>query len=126
MGSSLNNKSKLLYKDIEQYIHAEKLYLNPAISLQTIADEFNISSGYLSRLTNQNSKFNFRCFINNLRIEEAKKMLLDESFNKYTIHAIALESGFKTKSSFYTAFKKFTGTTPKAYKKQTNVSGIMN
>ncbi len=123
---NVNNKSKLLYKDIEQYIHAEKLYLDSTISLQTIADEFNISSGYMSKLINQNSKFNFNDFINNLRIETAKKMLLDESFNKYTIHAIALESGFKTKSSFYTAFKKFTGTTPKAYKKQTNVSGIMN
>ncbi|MBE9489236.1 MAG: helix-turn-helix domain-containing protein [Bacteroidetes bacterium] len=124
MGNSLNNKSKLLYKDIEQYIHVEKLYLDPPISLQTIADKFNVSSSYMSKLINKSSKCNFNDLINNLRIEAAKKMLLDKCFNQYTIHAIALEAGFKTKASFYSAFKKFTGTTPTAYIKQKNVSRI--
>ncbi len=124
MGNSLITKSKLLFKDIEQYIHVEKLYLDPTISLHTIADKFNISRSYMSKLINQNSKCNFNDLINNLRIEAVKKMLLDVSFNQYTIHAISLEAGFKTKASFYRAFKKFTGTTPTTYIKQINMYRI--
>lgn len=112
------NKGETLYNEIIQYINSEKLFLNPNISQQIIADKFNISSGYLSRLTNQNSKLNFNDYINNLRVEAAKNMLLDNDFNQYTIHSIALESGFNTKSNFYTAFKKFTKMTPSMFKKQ--------
>jgi len=119
---SSNTKGELLFKEIALYIYSEKIFLNPNISQQLIANKFNISSGYLSKLTNQNSEFNFNDYINHLRIKAAKDMLLNEEFNQYTIHAIGLESGFKTKSNFYSAFKKFTKMTPSMYKKQKNVS----
>ncbi|MCH7525678.1 MAG: helix-turn-helix transcriptional regulator [Bacteroidetes bacterium] len=109
------NKSETLFKDIYQSIITQKLYLNSYLSLQTIADEFKISSGYLSQLINNNGKQNFNDLINSLRIKEAKKMLQDKNFNKYTINAIALEAGFNSKSNFYLTFKKFTGTTPLEY-----------
>jgi len=109
------NKSEILFKDIEQSIITQKLYLNSNLSLQTIADEFNISSGYLSQLINNFGNQNFNDLINSLRIKEAKKMLQDKNFNKYTINAIALEAGFNSKSNFYLTFKKLTGTTPLEY-----------
>ncbi len=115
IGVVMVNKSEILFKDIEQSIITQKLYLNSNLSLQTIADEFNISSGYLSQLINNYGNQNFNDLINSLRIKDAEKMLQSKIFNKYTINAIALEAGFNSKSNFYLTFKKFTGTTPLEY-----------
>jgi len=69
-------------------------------------------------LVNQFSEKNFSDYINSLRVDEAKKLLKNADFEAYTIVAIGLECGFNSKSTFYTAFKKFTGQTPTAYRKQ--------
>nr|WP_298556261.1 helix-turn-helix domain-containing protein [uncultured Algibacter sp.] len=82
-----------------------------------LSKELNLSEGYISQLINKNSNLNFNDYINSLRITDAKNMLVDSEYNNYTILAIGLESGFNSKSSFYTAFKKFTGKTPVEYKK---------
>ncbi|MEW7290580.1 helix-turn-helix domain-containing protein [Aquimarina sp. 2304DJ70-9] len=52
-----------------------------------------------------------------LRIEEAKIKLTNISYNNYTIYTIALECDFKSKSNFYTIFKKHTSQTPNQFKK---------
>ena len=75
----------------------------------------NLSEGYISQLISKNSDFNFNDYVNKHRIEESKKMLNDENYKDYTITAIGLESGFNSKSSFYSAFKKFTNKTPTEY-----------
>ncbi len=103
---------------IISYIEEEKHYLNPDISLTEIATHFNISSGYLSQLFNARGDQNFNDYINELRINASKKMLLEDQFNNYTIESIGIECGFKSKSNFYTSFKKFTGKTPKNYANQ--------
>ena len=64
---------------------------------------------------------NFSDYINSYRVEEAKKLLADTTFDNYTIVAVGLECGFNSKSTFYNAFKKFTGVTPTVYKKDTIV-----
>lgn len=103
------------FEKISSYIIKERRYLNHEINLTEIASNFNISSGYLSQLFNTHSEHNFNDYINKLRIEASKKMLLEEQFENYTIESIGLECGFKSKSNFYSAFKKFTGVTPKMF-----------
>jgi len=102
---------------IEAYIHENKSYLNPYLSLNLLSNELDLSEGYISQVINKSMDQNFTDFINSLRVEDAKVMLLSEDFKNYTILSIGLESGFNSKSSFYTAFKKFTGKTPLEYKK---------
>ena len=87
------------------------------MNIAFISTELNISEGYVSQLMGKNSELNFNDYINELRIKDAEQMLRDESFDNYTITAIGLESGFNSKSSFYSAFKKFNGMTPNEYKK---------
>lgn len=102
---------------IDNLINKNKLYLNPNLNLDNLATKTGLSVGYISQLFNKHSELNFNDFINKLRIEEAKKIIIDNDFKNYTIHAISLEVGFNSKSSFYNAFKKFTGKTPIQYKK---------
>lgn len=109
------------FKNLEELIVNEKLFLKPNFKLKDIASNLNLSEGYVSQLINKNSDLNFNDFVNILRIEESKKMLKNETYNNYTITAIGLESGFNSKTSFYTSFKKFTGKTPTEYRK-----GVLN
>jgi len=71
-----------------------------------------MSVNHLSQVINQQSGKNFFKFINEYRVEEAKRLLTDQSTQKYTILAIAYDCGFNSKSSFNTIFKQYTGKTP--------------
>jgi len=112
------------YQKIHSYIIEEHKYLDMDLNLSEIAEKFSISSGYLSQLINTNSDQNFNDYINKLRIEASKKMLVETQFENYTIESIGLECGFKSKSNFYAAFKKFTGQTPKAYVKSKEIRPV--
>jgi len=109
-------KSKGFCK-LENHIKVNKSYLNSNLSLEILSIELNLSEGYISQLINKNSNLSFNDYINTLRINDSKSMLIDLNYNNYTISAIGLEAGFNSKSSFYSAFKKFTGKTPVEYKK---------
>lgn len=118
--NSLNSVSKNganTYSKIHSYIIEEQRYLDMDLNQSEIAEKFNISPGYLSQLINANSDQNFNDYINSLRIDACKRMLLENQFENYTIESIGLECGFKSKSNFYSAFKKFTGQTPSGYVK---------
>lgn len=117
INKSHKDKGKHLFEKILNDINTEEAYLDSTLSQQIVANRYNISNGYLSQLINTHSEKSFTKIINELRVEEAKKMLSDETFNQYTIDAIALESGFNTKSNFYSVFKKMTGITPREFKK---------
>ena len=56
-----------------------------------------------------------------MRVEQAKNLLTNSNYEKYTIASIGLESGFNSKSTFFTVFKKHTGSTPFHYR---NTYGI--
>jgi AraC-like DNA-binding protein len=60
---------------------------------------------------------NFFEFINHYRIEEAKRMLTNPKDKKITVLEVMYQSGFNSKSSFNTLFKKQTGLTPVEFKK---------
>lgn len=110
-------KNDQIFDNFERLINDDQLFLNPQLSLKLVAERLGISSNYLSQIVNNHSDYNFADYINRKRIFLAKEFLVDPEFNKYTIHSIALETGFNSKSSFYTSFKKVTNLTPSQYKK---------
>lgn len=105
------------FKELKQIMQQQKLYRTPTISLVFIADQLNISSGYLSRLINALTDGNFNDFINTFRVNEVKRKLKNPEFDNYSILSIGLESGFNSKSVFYTTFKKQTGVSPSEFRK---------
>lgn len=104
----VNKKSK---KDkLEQLMHDEKYYENEELSLATVADALNLSSHQLSELINTEYGYGFPKFIREHRVNAAKELLVAEP--KTSILAISMMTGFKSQSSFYTAFKDSTGESP--------------
>lgn len=116
----VNEKHQKEFENINSYIISNQLYTDPYLSLDNLADKQKISVSHLSKLINTFSNYNFSDYINSLRIEQAKKLLSDDSFDQYTIVAIGLESGFNSKSTFYAAFRKFTSLSPSEYRQEIN------
>lgn len=114
--NALSEKAEEHYQNILQLMSEEKLYRNPALNMNMLAEKANLSNGYLSQIINQKEGKNFYDFINTYRIEEVKLHLSDPKYAHYSILGIGLEAGFKSKSTFNTAFKKLTGQTPTAFK----------
>lgn len=95
----------------------EKLYLIPDLTLKILSDRISIPVVYLSQILNVSIGQNFYDFINSYRIKEAQDYLKNSAVNKMTILEILYRVGFNSKTSFNTAFKKYTGMTPTEYKK---------
>lgn len=102
-----------LYKLMEE----EELYKNPLLSRSDLAARLETNEGYLSQIINQEINSSVIQFVNEYRVEAAKKLLHDPVFNKYSVEAIGLEAGFKSKSAFYNVFKTSLGMSPGAYRK---------
>lgn len=96
-------------------------HLHNRISLEETAERLKISSSYLSRLFKKETGIAFGEYVNKLKIEEAASLLL---YTEYTDTEISSLLGFSSQSYFIKIFKKYTGTTPKKYKKQYNISII--
>ncbi len=111
-----NEKHQNDFDKIRDYIIKDKLYLDPLLSMESLASDLGMSKSYFSKLINSYSDYNFSDFINSLRVEQAKKFLSNNEFSEYTIVAIGLECGFNSKSTFYSAFKKFTSETPSTFR----------
>lgn len=114
--SSLRSIDEIkLYDQLKQLLETDKLYLNPELSLKTVADLLNTNTKYLSQVVNHQAGVNFQQFINLYRVKEAKHKIVKDSFSNLTLYGIALQCGFKNKSTFYKVFKEVTGYTPKDF-----------
>lgn len=100
----------------------EELYRDPDLSRDKVAAALGISPGYLSQVIREVSGSSFTTYVNALRIAAVKQMLEDEAYTSYSLLAIGEEAGFRSKSAFYTTFKKHTGKTPSAYQKSAHSS----
>ncbi len=112
---------KILQENVHQAVVREKFYLDPLLNLPLLSEKVGIGTHELSFVLNQGFGKNFYQYINELRIEEAKWLLKTPEFQNKDIASVAIYAGFNSKTTFYTAFKKITGITPKTYLAQTNI-----
>ncbi|MFK8082786.1 MAG: helix-turn-helix domain-containing protein [Granulosicoccus sp.] len=102
---------------LERYreqLRATRWHLDPDIKIQQLARRLEIPVHDLSELINRESGANFNSFINALRIEHAKQLLM--SSKDQTMLDIALASGFNSTSAFYAQFKRFESVPPAKYR----------
>ncbi len=103
------------HQQLVALMEVQQLYLNPALKLDFLADKIGISEKLISNLLNQHIGKNFNDFVNEYRVGEAKKKLVNPSFRQFTIASIAFDCGFNSLATFQRCFKQFTGITPSQY-----------
>lgn len=111
------NITKAQVEKIQAYMETERPYLNPSLTLRSLAEQVDIHPNQLSWLLNDFIGKNFNEFINNERIEYFKQLVIDPDNSHISLIGLAYESGFNSKTVFNTAFKKEVGMTPKAFLK---------
>ena len=117
--SNLDEAQKERYVlKLQDYVKHHEPYKEPELTLGILSERLDIPTHYLSQVINEKLGTNFLEYINRHRTEYAKSLLVDPDMSHYTIMSIAYDSGFNSKSTFYTAFKKYTGQTPSQFKKQ--------
>jgi AraC-like DNA-binding protein len=109
---------KKIADKLENLIETRKIYTENDISLEKLAGLLNIGRHHLSQVINEHYNVNFFEYINNLRIEEAKKLLLQKTKQELNVIEVAYIVGFNNKVSFSNAFRKVTGFTPTQYRSQ--------
>ncbi|MFO0469379.1 MAG: helix-turn-helix domain-containing protein [Bacteroidota bacterium] len=111
-----NNDQKLflLFTEIQQLMENEKFYLKPSITISDVSTAIGSNDKYISMSVNKFARMNFNHYINTLRIQEAKKKLLEEN-TENSIQDTAIACGFGNASSFIRVFKQITGLTPAYY-----------
>ena len=101
---------------IKKYVVENEPYLEPSLTIQELSKQVNIPVRDLSILINHHINQHFFDFINEYRIQKAMQILKNPSKSKLTILEILYEVGFNSKSSFNTAFKKYTNQTPTEFR----------
>jgi len=109
------DKSEYLQK-LNSYMETHKPFLNPEITLESLACEISVNPRILSQIINETFKKNFKSYILEYRIKESMQILADSKYRNLTILEILYQVGFNSKSAFNNQFKLFTNLTPIEYR----------
>ncbi len=112
-----DDKVDSLFNQTCSKMEEEKLFMDPDLTIEALAEKLNVSKHHLSQAINIKTGSNFYLFVNSYRIRAAIEMLKTSSGDQTNILSIAFKSGFDSKSAFYSAFKKIMGTAPGEYLK---------
>jgi len=103
-------------RKLVEVMEKEALYQEAELSLEQLAQRLNVSKYHLSQTINEVIGCNFYEYINNLRVEKARDLLLSGAEPELSVKEIAYQAGFNNKVSFYNAFRKKFGLAPLLYK----------
>ncbi len=112
------NELRRLAERIENTLTGAKGYLQPGYRISNLETDTGIPSYQLSRVINDYHHTNFNDLINGYRIKEACERLSNPVEMQFTFEAIARSSGFNSTASFYRAFKKQVGKTPRQFQQE--------
>ena len=104
-----------LLNELNRLMREDRVYRDENLSLAAVASLLKISPHQLSELINTQHKVGFPRFVRGFRVDEACRLLREDP--KATILSISLDTGFQSQSSFYTAFKEITGTSPGQFRR---------
>ncbi|MDR3094986.1 MAG: AraC family transcriptional regulator [Bacteroidales bacterium] len=106
------DRMKEICDTVIQYLQTAEAYKNCDLSLAMLSMEIKIHSRNISTAINGYLHKNFFELVNGMRIEEAKRQLMELNTSNYSINSISAVCGFQSHTSFFRVFRKFEGTTP--------------
>jgi len=109
-----------LINKIDDYVIDTSIYIKQDLTVVDISTAIELHPKDVSNAINKHYNKNFNTYINEFRIKKAQELLRTDILNNLSIEGISREVGFHSKASFYTAFKKATGTTPMNYHIETS------
>ncbi len=115
-GLSDERKAEILRR-LKEHLNTAKPYLNNLLTLKDLADALSISEHNLSEVINTSLGQTFFDMVNTCRVQEVQRRLNDPAHSHFTLTAIAFDSGFNSKSTFNSVFRRITGVTPSEYRK---------
>lgn len=105
-----------LRHELPELMTTRKVYLDPELRLDTVAQMLGTNRTYISTVLNEALGKSFIVWVNEYRIEEAKRIMRGETGK--SISAIAEQAGFKSHSSFIEFFRRVEGVGPSEYRKK--------
>ncbi len=109
-----------IVNDLEKLMEEQQPFLNKNLSLSILSNKLNIRTHILSFAINTNYNVNFYTYVNKFRLEYSQSLLKNPKKQHLSMEGVAYESGFGSKSTFNTLFKKHIEMTPIQYKKSKN------
>lgn len=103
-------KKQTVLEEIRDYV---RLHYQERLSLEDVAERFYLNHTYLSEMFREKFGMNFVQYKNEVRIEQAKMMLID---TELSVSQIAAQCGFDNTSYFAMVFKQLTGQSPTQYR----------
>ncbi|RZJ77880.1 MAG: AraC family transcriptional regulator, partial [Chryseobacterium sp.] len=100
---------------LEAYLNEEESFKKQGININQLALELGMPGHHLSYVLNHHYQQRFTDFINTYRINYIKKRMESEKWRSFTLEGLAIEAGFSSRSTFFSAFKKTTGMNPSKY-----------
>jgi AraC-like DNA-binding protein len=104
-------------------IKSTKYYLRTGVNIEEMSQYLKIERTTHSTFNNNKEAMNFNMWINSLRIEEAKKSLIE--FQEYNHALIAEMVGYSELSNFSRQFKNITKVSPSVWVKKTKINRTM-
>ncbi|MBR1462173.1 MAG: AraC family transcriptional regulator [Prevotella sp.] len=105
-----------LKEKILNIILIQKKYKDKNYSARQLAQDLATNTRYISAVVNVQFHMNYTSFVNKFRIEEAMTLLIDKRYRDLKMEEVSDMVGFSNRQSFYAAFYKFNGMTPRDYK----------
>ncbi|HTP57403.1 MAG TPA: AraC family transcriptional regulator, partial [Spirochaetia bacterium] len=97
-------------------MEVDELYLDQDLRLSDLVERLGVTRNQLSYVINKTLKKNFYDFVNEYRVRRVLDLMKERSSEELKIIALAFDAGFNSKPAFNAVFKKYTGSTPSAYR----------
>lgn len=105
-----------VYQNIIDLLEKEKIYTDPYLSIHSLSEKVGCNEKYISNAISNTANMNYSKLINSYRINEAKRLIYNNQYEN--LNEVMTACGFNSRTTFYTAFNKYTGMSPKQFRDQ--------